>query len=57
MKIACYIPGTDYKDRLIRRTLIRYVNLTIIIVLRDVSLAAKKRFPTEDYLVAAGVTF
>ncbi|VDP11483.1 unnamed protein product [Soboliphyme baturini] len=51
---SCYIPGLDYESRLIRRTLVRYVNLASVLLLRDISTAVKKRFPTKDHVKNSG---
>ncbi|XP_022190838.2 bestrophin-1 isoform X3 [Nilaparvata lugens] len=52
--LALYIHGNDEHGRMLRRTLIRYLNLTLILVLRSISSAVKRRFPTMDHLVQAG---
>ncbi|CAD5210942.1 unnamed protein product [Bursaphelenchus okinawaensis] len=53
--ITTYIKGTDEMARRTRRTLIRYLVLTQAMVFRDVSTCVKKRFPTMDHLVTAGI--
>ncbi|UYV73415.1 BEST3 [Cordylochernes scorpioides] len=52
--IALYMPGSDDTSRMMRRTLMRYVNLSLVLVLRSISMAVKKRFPTKEHLVEAG---
>lgn len=37
-----------------RRTIMRYANLSLLMVLRMMSPAVKKRFATDDHLVEAG---
>lgn len=46
--------GKDERGRLLRRTLVRYVNLTSLLILRSISTAVCKRFPTAEHLVEAG---
>lgn len=53
--IALYLPGNDEKTRIIRRTLMRYLNLTLVLILRSISSAVKKRFPSVDHLTDVGV--
>lgn len=48
------VQGKDEYGRLLRRTLVRYVNLTSLLILRSVSTAVCKRFPTIDHVVEAG---
>ncbi|XP_075900249.1 bestrophin-3-like isoform X2 [Nelusetta ayraudi] len=52
--ISSCVHGRDEYGRLLRRTLVRYVNLTSLLILRSVSTAVCKRFPTMDHLVEAG---
>ena len=52
--IALYIPGSDEDSRILRRTLMRYMNLTLVLVLRSISIAVKRRFPTKEHLIEAG---
>ncbi|XP_076319806.1 uncharacterized protein LOC143230329 isoform X4 [Tachypleus tridentatus] len=52
--LALYVPGADESSRMLRRTLMRYLNLTLVLVLRSISMAVKRRFPTKDHLVEAG---
>ncbi|GAU99260.1 hypothetical protein RvY_10289-2 [Ramazzottius varieornatus] len=53
--IVLYINGRDEKSRLIRRTLVRYLNASTVLLARSVSIVAKKRFPTTEHLVEAGL--
>ncbi|KAG1676288.1 Bestrophin-3 [Nymphon striatum] len=53
--VSTYIHGSDERSRIIRRTLIRYVNLTIVMTFQLISTAVKKRFPTIDHIQEAGI--
>ena len=57
VNVATLIRGTDEHTRILRRTLIRYMVLTQTLVLRDISLQVRKRFPTLETLIAAGEIF
>ncbi|KAJ8245489.1 hypothetical protein GJAV_G00271280 [Gymnothorax javanicus] len=52
--ISSCVQGRDEQGRLLRRTLMRYVNLTALLIFRSVSTAVCKRFPTMDHVVEAG---
>ncbi|KAL2087335.1 hypothetical protein ACEWY4_016163 [Coilia grayii] len=52
--ISSCVQGSDEQGRLLRRTLMRYVNLTSLLIFRSVSTAVCKRFPTIDHVVEAG---
>ena len=52
--IACYVEGFDDDSRMLRRSLMRWMNLALILVLRSISSAVKQRFPTLDHVVEAG---
>ncbi|XP_006859678.1 PREDICTED: bestrophin-3 [Chrysochloris asiatica] len=52
--ISSSVHGSDEYGRLLRRTLMRYVNLTSLLIFRAVSTAVYKRFPTMDHVVEAG---
>ena len=53
--MSVFCPGEGEYSRLIRRTVIRQTVLTIIELLRHISVKVKKRFPTYSHLVEAGV--
>ncbi|TRY79483.1 hypothetical protein TCAL_13651 [Tigriopus californicus] len=53
--IATCIHGHDDRGRLMRRTIVRYLNLTYVLTMRLICLPVKKRFPTYDHLVEAGI--
>ncbi|NP_001080317.1 bestrophin 2 L homeolog isoform X1 [Xenopus laevis] len=57
-RVMCAVSGTvhgsDETGRLYRRTLIRYCSLSGLLILRSVSTAVFKRFPTIDHVVEAG---
>ncbi|KAL1005817.1 hypothetical protein UPYG_G00064340 [Umbra pygmaea] len=48
------LQGMDERGRLLRRTMMRYASLSAILILRSVSTAVFKRFPTMDHVVEAG---
>ncbi|XP_013914540.1 PREDICTED: bestrophin-2 [Thamnophis sirtalis] len=52
--ISGNVHGVDEKGRLYRRTLMRYCSLSAVLILRSVSIAVFKRFPTMDHVVEAG---
>ncbi|XP_075326130.1 bestrophin-4 [Odontesthes bonariensis] len=53
--VGGHVRGTDEASRLTRRTLMRYVNLSGVLIYRSVSTAVYKRFPTMEHLVQAGL--
>ncbi|KAM8931122.1 bestrophin-4 [Pelodytes ibericus] len=52
--VSSNVHGADEKGRLLRRTLIRYANLSSVLILRSVSTRVLKRFPTMEHIVEAG---
>ncbi|XP_073447605.1 bestrophin-4 [Aquarana catesbeiana] len=52
--VSSTVHGGDERGRLLRRTLIRYANLSSVLILRSVSTRVLKRFPTMDHIVDAG---
>ncbi|XP_034935480.1 bestrophin-4-like [Chelonus insularis] len=52
--VALYVIGNDEYGRMLRRSLMRYLNLSLILVLRSISSAVKRRFPTLDHVVDSG---
>lgn len=44
-----------YISRFSRRTLARYLNVTTILLTRSLSVVTKKRFPTMEHVVDAGL--
>ncbi|XP_046592153.1 bestrophin-2 isoform X3 [Neodiprion lecontei] len=52
--VALYVTGNDEYGRVLRRSLMRYLNLSLILVLRSISSAVKRRFPTLDHVVDSG---
>uniref|UniRef100_A0A8C5KBP3 Bestrophin n=1 Tax=Jaculus jaculus TaxID=51337 RepID=A0A8C5KBP3_JACJA len=53
-QVSGFVEGQDEQGRLLRRTLMRYANLGSVLILRSVSAAVYKRFPTLQHLVQAG---
>lgn len=52
--VSTSIHGHDNRGRLMRRTIMRYVNLTFTLTLTMITPRAKKRFPTLEHLVDSG---
>ncbi|KAM3723681.1 Bestrophin [Dirofilaria immitis] len=52
--VSACIHGEDEKSRMSRRTIVRNACLAQCLVLRDISIRIRKRFPTMDSLVKAG---
>lgn len=55
--IAAFIQGSDDRGRMIRRTLVRYLNLMAVLTLQGISTVIKRRFPSDEHLVQAGGLF
>ncbi|XP_071962990.1 bestrophin-2a-like isoform X2 [Antedon mediterranea] len=53
--VAAHILGSDEEGRILRRTMVRYINLAGILIYRVGSKRVKKRFPTLAHLVEAGL--
>lgn len=51
---ALYVRGTTERARQYRRNIVRYCQLTQVLVFRDLSMRCRKRFPTLDTVAAAG---
>uniref|UniRef100_A0A1I8BK56 Bestrophin homolog n=1 Tax=Meloidogyne hapla TaxID=6305 RepID=A0A1I8BK56_MELHA len=54
LAFANYIRGADIETRILRRNMVRYMVLNQAIVLRDISMQVRKRFPTLETLAATG---
>lgn len=52
--LSVYLPGDDEKIKMHRRNIMRYLCLAQVLVLRDVSVPVKKRFPTLKHVLDAG---
>ncbi|XP_069821814.1 bestrophin-1 isoform X2 [Dendropsophus ebraccatus] len=52
--VSSNVHGTDERGRMMRRTLMRYASLSGVLILRSISTAVYKRFPTLQHIVNAG---
>lgn len=57
MVVSGNVHGTDERGRLLRRTLMRYANLSSVLILRSISTRVRKRFQTLEDIVEAGKNF
>jgi len=55
MYTAGFLTGKEERQRLMRRSIIRYVLLSYCMTMRAVSFRVKKRFPDLEHLVDAGL--
>ncbi|CAH8622303.1 unnamed protein product [Heterobilharzia americana] len=55
ISISGHIAGNSERARLMRRTCFRYMMSSLIITSTRLNLVAKKRFPTPEFFVAAGI--
>jgi len=55
MHVTTMIDGIDEQSRIIRRTIMRYLMLSSIMVFQNTSVSVKKRFPTMEHLIESGV--
>ncbi|XP_065349859.1 bestrophin-4 [Cloeon dipterum] len=53
--VSAAIPGHEERGRLMRRNIVRYSMLSYVITLQHVSLRVKRRFPTWQHMVDAGL--
>ncbi|KAH7717913.1 bestrophin-3 [Aphelenchoides avenae] len=51
---SAYIKGKDAATNILRKTIMRYLCLSQVLVLRDISLRVRERFPTLDAVEDAG---
>lgn len=56
MFVTANVQGLDERGRLMRRTMLRYINLAYAITMSSISKPVKKRFPSFDHLINAGTT-
>ncbi|KAJ3595568.1 hypothetical protein NHX12_004871 [Muraenolepis orangiensis] len=54
MVVSGSVRGGDQRGRLLRRTLMRYANLSSVLILRSISTRVRKRFPSLEHMVDAG---
>ena len=52
--VMANVHGHDDRGRLMRRTIMRYLCLSLVITLSSISTSVKKRFPTFAHMTEAG---
>ncbi|VDM37902.1 unnamed protein product [Toxocara canis] len=55
MMVSNVISGDDDEGRMIRRTIVRYLCLSQVLVFRDLSIRVRARFPSYESIVKAGL--
>ncbi|VDL98089.1 unnamed protein product [Schistocephalus solidus] len=55
LAISAYVQGDSAAVKLRRHALIRYVNLTYCLYMRDISSRARRQYPTLEDIIAAGL--
>ncbi|CAJ0562507.1 unnamed protein product, partial [Mesorhabditis spiculigera] len=51
---ASLVRGNDERTRIIRRSMVRYLVLSQVLVFRDIAISVRRRFPTMRSIVQAG---
>ena len=54
--VTAHIRGQDERSRLVRRTILRYACLGIVMTMRTFCIPVKKRFPTLKHLTDSGAS-
>ncbi|CAI2352287.1 unnamed protein product [Caenorhabditis sp. 36 PRJEB53466] len=57
LSIGTLVHGRDQAAKVLRRTIIRYLVLSQVLVLRDISIRVRRRFPSMESLVTAGFVY
>ncbi|EFO97455.1 hypothetical protein CRE_26923 [Caenorhabditis remanei] len=57
LSVGTLVAGTDHAAKVLRRTIIRYLVLSQVLVLRDISMRVRRRFPTMESLVTEGFLY
>ena len=52
--ISSHLKGHDERSRIMRRTIVRYMTLSFLLVLQKLCPSIKRRFPTTTHLTKAG---
>uniref|UniRef100_A0A5K4EI21 Bestrophin homolog n=2 Tax=Schistosoma mansoni TaxID=6183 RepID=A0A5K4EI21_SCHMA len=55
LTLVTHLPGSAERNRLIRRTCMRYIMANLIITTAHLNVVVKKRFPTFELFVASGI--
>ncbi|ESO03061.1 hypothetical protein HELRODRAFT_80699 [Helobdella robusta] len=55
MFVTANVQGADERGRMMRRTMVRYICLAFTLTMSCISPAVRKRFPTNDHMVQAGI--
>ncbi|CAJ0568022.1 unnamed protein product, partial [Mesorhabditis spiculigera] len=54
LTISVLIRGNDHDTIIARRSIVRYICLTQVLVFRDISMRVRRRFPTMNSIIEAG---
>ncbi|EFP08323.1 hypothetical protein CRE_07899 [Caenorhabditis remanei] len=57
LSVGTLVAGTDHAAKVLRRTIIRYLVLSQVLVLRDISMRVRRRFPSMESLVTEGFLY
>ncbi|KAF1756203.1 hypothetical protein GCK72_012656 [Caenorhabditis remanei] len=57
LSVGTLVAGTDHAAKVPRRTIIRYLVLSEVLVLRDISMRVRRRFPSMESLVTEGFLY
>ncbi|KAF1756213.1 hypothetical protein GCK72_012666 [Caenorhabditis remanei] len=57
LSVGTLVAGTDHAAKVLRRTIIRYLVLSQVLVLRDIFMRVRRRFPSMESLVTEGFLY